>query len=467
MTADPKDADTRRSGVAAKLALTQKRAHRLAFSDQLTGLSNRRCFDDMLARLRSAGHAPMALLLLDIDELAAVNDTFGHEAADELIRGVARCLQTEIGNHDVYRIGGDEFAVIDTVRGSHVDLAALADRLLAAILTATVDGRLPKVTLSIGGALAENGDLEVGSLRRNATLALRRAKETHRGGYVAFDEGMRTVVATRAEVLGTVSTALSEGRMSTHYQPLVMLDGRKVIGLEALSRLTDLTGTVVPAGRFQAAFSDPAIAMRLTDEMLRQVASDIRKWLDDGVAFQHVGINLSAVDFERHDLEQRISDAFGRAGVPLRHVVLEVTEAVFMNGMTSGIVASVERLKRQGILVALDDFGTGFASLTHLLTFPADVIKIDKSFIDGITTDLASEVIVEALIMIAARLDLRIVAEGIETEAQASKLQRMGCKLGQGYLFGRPASAEITGWILKSRAQPAQDDGASIPLPSN
>jgi EAL domain-containing protein (putative c-di-GMP-specific phosphodiesterase class I) len=207
--------------------------------------------------------------------------------------------------------------------------------------------------------------------------------------------------------------------------------------------------------------------MRLTDEMRRQVASDIRKWLDDGVAFQHVGINLSAVDFERQDLEQRISDAFSRAGVPLRHVVLEVTEAVFMDGMTSGIVASVERLKQQGMLVALDDFGTGFASLTHLLTFPVDVIKIDKSFIDGIDSDLASEVIVEALIMIAARLDLRIVAEGIETEAQASKLQRMGCKLGQGYLFGRAASAEETGSILKSRAQPAQDGGAGIPFPSN
>lgn len=454
MIADPMEIETGGSDQAAEVASTQRRAHRLTFYDQLTGLPNRRCFEDVMARLRHSRHLSMALLLLDIDDLATVNDISGHEIADDLIRAVGSCLQQELGSRDVFRIGGDEFAIVETDCASGAELASLAERLLSALLSATGDRRLPKVSVSVGGALTADGDLDV-NLSRNAGLALRRAKESNRGGYVAFDEGMRAAVATRAEVLGTVSAALADGRMSTYYQPLVMLEGREVIGLEALSRMRDTAGNVVPAGLFQAAFSDPVIATRLTDEMLRQVASDIRNWLDEGVAFQHVGINLSAVDFERQDLEQRISEAFRQADVPLEHVVLEVTEAVFIDGMTGGVVASLGRLKRQGMLVALDDFGTGFASLTHLLTFPADIIKIDKSFIDGITSDLASKVIVEALIMIAARLDLRIVAEGIETEAQAQELHRMGCKLGQGYLFGKPASADETETILKTRAQPA------------
>ena len=198
---------------------------------------------------------------------------------------------------------------------------------------------------------------------------------------------------------------------------------------------------------------EPRVARRLTEVMLGQVAADVRLWLDGGIPFQHVGVNVTGGDFQDDSLADHITEAFGKAGVPLQHVVLEVTETVFVGGNDNRVASSVERLRSRGLRVALDDFGTGFASLTHLLTFPVDIIKIDKCFVDSLVGDSASGVIVAALIDIARKLGMPIVAEGIETVAQAESLRTLGCTLGQGFLFYRAASFEETTSRLFANAQ--------------
>jgi EAL domain-containing protein (putative c-di-GMP-specific phosphodiesterase class I) len=232
------------------------------------------------------------------------------------------------------------------------------------------------------------------------------------------------------------------------------MDTGEIIGLEALARMRMPDGRVVSAGEFQPALADPRIAYRLTDLMLASVARDIRTWLDAGLPMQHVGINVTTGDFQRGDLQGRIVDAFARAGVPLKHIILEVNEAVYMGGEDRQVAKSIEALRRMGVVVALDDFGTGFASLTHLLSFPVDVIKIDKSFVDRLVVDTSSAVIVSSIIEIAAKLGMKVVAEGVETAEQAEVLVGLGCRLGQGYLYSRPHPAADVTTLLHSFAQP-------------
>jgi EAL domain-containing protein (putative c-di-GMP-specific phosphodiesterase class I) len=197
--------------------------------------------------------------------------------------------------------------------------------------------------------------------------------------------------------------------------------------------------------------------------MLAQVARDIRTWLDNAIPFRHVSINLSMADFQRGDLDSRLGEAFARHAVSLEHIVLEVTESVFMDGPGKEVARAIERLRGKGMLVALDDFGTGFASLTHLLSFPVDIIKIDKCFIDKILTDRPSRAIVEALIDIARKLGMNTVAEGVEDAAQAECLREMGCVLGQGYHFARPADAKTTRQLLSLFAKAPNGVGKGTP----
>ena len=214
------------------------------------------------------------------------------------------------------------------------------------------------------------------------------------------------------------------------------------------------------AAEFHCALSDPRIAYALTSQMLVQVAADIRHWLALGLPLQHVGFNITTADLQKGDLERRVAAAFSDGEEALRHLILEVNEAVFVND--DMVADEIKSLRGKGILVALDDFGTGFASLTHLLDFPVDIMKIDKSFIDRIVDDPSSAVIVQALLDISRKLGMRIVAEGVETKEQAERLMEMGCTMGQGYYFARPASAAITAELLTRFAHRPSDKTRSI-----
>lgn len=429
------------------------RNFRLAYFDVLTGLPNRGRYVQLLAESIAAG-LPFGLILLDIDHLKSVNDTIGHAAGDRLIATVGARLAAVHPSLVPCRLGGDEFVILARGCDSHDMLEHWAG-LLSDAATGIVEmaGQSFEAHVTMGGALFGVDGTDGDTLSQNADFALYHAKEARRGGYMAFEADLRTEMTHRIALVRQLDQALSENRVEPYYQPIVNLDTNEIVGLEALARLRIGEDRVVSAGEFHAALADPRIAYELTGKMLEQVARDMRAWLDAGIGFQHVGVNVTTGDFLRGDLAERIIDIFGRAEVPLSHIVLEVNEAVFMGGSDMLVPRAVEALRSRGILVALDDFGTGFASLTHLLTFPVDIIKIDRSFITKLGRDGPSETVVSGLVDIVKKLGMRIVAEGVEREEQAEALHRFGCRMGQGYLYSRPVSAERCTTLLDAYGQ--------------
>jgi len=317
--------------------------------------------------------------------------------------------------------------------------------------------------VTMGGAVFPADGQDADRLCQNADFALYHAKQSQRGRYMGFRPDLRTEMIQRIDLVRQIDQAMLEGRIEAHYQPLVLLETTEVVGVEALARLRLPDGRIASAQEFHSALSDPRIAYELTGRMLEQVARNVRQWLDADIEFQHVGINVTTGDFQRGDLAERMMAIFERENVPLRHVVLEVNEAVFMGGSDNQVPRAVEALRDQGILVALDDFGTSYASLTHLLSFPVDIIKIDRSFVSRIATDVPSRIVVSALIDIAVKLGMRVIAEGVETAEQAEILRDLGCLLGQGYLFSRPVTPADATDLLTRFGQRTRS--ASLPLP--
>ena len=427
---------------------------RRASVDALTELPNRGSFNTALSALDCDRPGAWALLLVDLDNLKIVNDTFGHRAGDALLQAVGRRLVEIAAPHAAFRLGGDEFAVLVIGAARAEDVAR---RVLQAMAEpVSCDDRMMVPSATIGAAVVSAGDVEAEAVRRNADFALYHAKETDRGGFVQYSALLATSMTRRDDAIRAVATALASGRIDAFYQPVVNLDTRAIVGVEALCRIIAENGEIMPAVAFQEATSDARIASQLTRRMLTIVASDVRKWLDLGVPFQHVGINVSSADFHGGQLCSELAAAFESESVPLSHVILEVTESVYMNQRDHVVPRAINAMRAKGLRIALDDFGTGFASLTHLLTVPVDVVKIDKSFIHRLAPDDASTAIVEGLIGIARKLGMRIVAEGLETEDQLAQLRQFGCTLGQGYLFSKAVHRDVaTDMLLRLAQKPA------------
>jgi len=431
------------------------RNHRLAYFDTLTSLPNRARFNEAIAQATRRPSSRFGLMLIDIDHLKAVNDTMGHPVGDRLIEAVGARLAGVAPEGTAFRIGGDEFAVLVPGCDKAGQLRGIASAILAAMqIPIDCEGTTIVPSVTIGGAIAGADGADSVTLRQNADFALYHAKETRRGGYVRFKGGLRTSMTRRIQTIRSVGDALSAGHLVPYYQPIVRLESGEIRGMEALARLRLDDGRVVAAGEFQDALLDPKLAYRISNQMLAAIAADMAQWRREGLAIPFVGLNVTSADFQKGDLVQRIVRAFERAQVPLEHLVVEITEQVIMGGRRDGVARTMAGLRERGILVALDDFGTGFASLTHLLDFPVDTIKIDRSFVAGIEGGTRNGAIIEALISIASRLGMRIVAEGIETEGQARRLSAMGCRLGQGYHYSRPMPAEAAAAFARSFARP-------------
>ncbi|EJC84253.1 diguanylate cyclase (GGDEF) domain-containing protein [Rhizobium leguminosarum bv. trifolii WSM2297] len=425
---------------------------RLIYRDALTGLSNRARFDQLLTKDLSTSGRAWGILLADVDNLKLVNDTFGHAAGDALIKVVADRISAVAGAESAFRLGGDEFAII--VSGEKgIDLNAKAMKILEALSPpCSCDGHVIFPAATIGGALAEENQTP-DEIRRNADVALYHAKERSRGQFVEFSPGLGTALIRRSRAVRDVGVALAEDRIDPHYQPIVRLDTHEVVGFEALCRMTTASGELIAAAHFREATKDAHVAAELTQRMFTRVASDIRQWLDSGLPVQHVGINLSAADFRGGNLRDRLCQIFGCADVPLKHIILEVTESVYLGQRDDVVAKEIKALRSEGVRVALDDFGTGYASLTNLLTTPVDVIKIDKSFVDRMVPGDAGLFIVDGLMGIARNLGIRVVAVGIETESQVHQVSKLGCILGQGYLFSKALDRTLAAQVLEQRGQ--------------
>lgn len=426
---------------------------RRASVDALTGMRNRAAFDAALATLSCDQPGAWALLVIDLDNLKMVNDIFGHQAGDNLICIAAARIAAIASPDKAFRLGGDEFAVIVRQPEALRDLDGFAARLFEALeAPAESDGHSIVPAATIGGAVIMPGDAGAETVYQNADFALYHAKETGRGGFVRYWPGIGTRMTHRRDAIRDVSAALAEGRIEAHYQPAVRLDTQEIVGVEALCRLRTSDGALLPAESFHEATSDARVADELTSRMLSIVAGDVRYWLDAGIPLRHVSVNVAPADFYTGDLLQKLEQSFGRVGAPLDCLIVEVSEDVSAGARDKVVGREIERLRSKGLRVALDDFGTGHASLTHLLSVPVDAIKIDRSFIARLWPEDPSMAIVQGLIDIARQLNIQVLAEGIETEVQASQLWTMGCLIGQGFAFSRAVDRDAMTGLLRKHA---------------
>jgi diguanylate cyclase (GGDEF)-like protein/PAS domain S-box-containing protein len=417
-----------------------------ATHDPLTHLPNRRMFDERLAaaieeaevRGRSVG-----LLMIDVDHFKQVNDTLGHDAGDAILRTLGDRLCAAIRSGDtVARLGGDEFAVILRDLDDGADLERLVEAVIPRLREPfAFTGNTLDCRASIGGSIFPQDGGSAEDLLKSADLALQAAKSDIRGRMQLFDPGMRSELEGRVRMLARARSALDEYRLIPFYQPKVDLRTGAVVGYEALARLIDHAGNRHLPSTIAAAFDDVDLSIAITNRMLSQVVSDIRRWLSQGIDPGHVAINASSGDFRDGSFADRLLERLATAQVETRLIQLEVTETVFLGGQVRRVEEMLTTLNQEGVLIALDDFGTGFASLSHLKQFPVDTIKIDRSFIQNLAADPDDRAIVSAIAGLGTSLSMDVVAEGIENEAQLEFVRAAGCGIGQGYLFGRAVPA--------------------------
>jgi diguanylate cyclase (GGDEF)-like protein/PAS domain S-box-containing protein len=435
--------------------LAENQAKWSASHDPLTHLPNRRALHQRLDELVSAGGAranAFALLLLDVDEFKRTNDTLGHDAGDALLCAFAERLKRAARPDDlVARLGGDEFAILLTGVGHEDELKIVADKMFEALREPCLhEGKLLECHASVGAAFYPSHGRSAGDLLKHSDLALYAAKASGRGALKLFQPGMRADMQRRHSMMAVAREALCGGLIVPHYQPKVELGSGRIAGFEALLRWRHPRHGIQAPDTIKAAFEDLTLAAEISDRMIELVIRDVREWLDVGLEFEHVAINAAAAEFRRGDFAERLLDRLEKASVPSRCIQLEVTETVFLGRGAEYVERALRTLSGHGVSIALDDFGTGFASLSHLKQFPVHIIKIDRSFIRDLQLGTGDGAIVDAVINLGKSLQIDVVAEGIETAAQHETLLAMGCKYGQGYLYGKAEPAGIARTIVGS-----------------
>jgi diguanylate cyclase (GGDEF)-like protein len=419
-----------------------------ALHDALTGLPNRALFKDRvehaLARVGRQGR-PIAVLFLDLDRFKSVNDRSGHAVGDQLLRRVGSRLLTCARESDtVARLGGDEFAILLEDVHDTRDAVYSARRILEA-LEAPFKLRDKQVAIgaSIGIGLGTPGHQGYETLIRNADVAMYAAKRAGRGRYALFEAGMHDALVQRLKLEEDLRIAVEREEFLVQYQPIVALDQGRLVGVEALIRWRHPERGIVSPSEFITAAEDTGLIVPMGRWMLMEACRQARLWQDEHPDRPplRVSVNLSPMQLQHQQIVQDVADALEQSALNPRDLQLEVTESVLMEE-TDANIATLERLKTLGVSLAIDDFGTGYSSLSYLRRFPIDVVKIDKTFIDGITDGPEASALARAIINLGQTLHLRTVAEGIEQAAQYAELRELGCDLGQGYHFARPLPAE-------------------------
>lgn len=425
----------------------QEEALWAAMHDPLTRLPNRslleKKLDDAIKRARETGGC-FTLLLLDIDHFKLINDALGHAAGDKLLRAFAERLgETVDPKNLVARLAGDEFAVLVYDVDNEPDLTRVIERILSAVAQPVeYEGRLFDTGASIGASRYPNEGTTRATLLKNADLALYSAKKAGRGTWALFASSMRAEVKQRSSMLMLAKEALKQRRILPHYQPKIEMASGNLAGMEALLRWRHPRKGIQTCETIAAAFEDFNVAQQITAAMLDAVIADIRRWQELGFEFQHVAINAAAGDFRRTDFAEQILERLSRASIPTCCLQVEVTETVFLGRGAECVEAALKTLSTSGVKIALDDFGTGYASLSHLKQFPIHILKIDQSFVRCLEDASEDAAIIGAVVDLGRSLGMSVVAEGVETAAQHHALRQLGCRYGQGFLYGKARPAQ-------------------------
>ncbi len=429
---------------------------RQAFHDGLTGLANRALFRDRLdqALARSVrSQELMSVLLVDLDGFKQVNDTLGHDSGDQLLQAVARRFDEVVRPADTLaRLGGDEFALLLDGAGE-AQAESVARRLIESVSKPLeLDGRELSVNASVGVVVHLGGHGESDELIRHADIAMYAAKDAGGGAHRIFRASMAQEYGDMLELEHELRDAIERGELTLHYQPEIDLNSRRVVGVEALVRWESPRRGLVSPGEFIPVAEATGLIMPLGEIVLRDACRQTAQWRRDGLAGDSfvTWVNLSGRQLSAGGVSDIVRHALDEAGLPPSFLGLEVTETAIVPEGAAGdrARAELQELHDQGVRIAIDDFGTGFSSLGQLRRFPIDVIKVDRSFVQGIEHDARDAAITANLVTLAHALGLLAIAEGIESGGQLASVRELGCDLAQGFLFARPVPADELGKVL-------------------
>jgi diguanylate cyclase (GGDEF)-like protein/PAS domain S-box-containing protein len=434
-----------------------------AFHDTLTGLANRALFRDRVEHAltrRPKTDQQLAVLFLDLDDFKLINDTLGHAAGDQLLVAVAERLTGCLRPADTAaRLGGDEFAILLEDTEGPTDAAAVAKRILQALQAPfQLDGNEIAIQASIGVALNQGDTRDAEDLLRDADVAMYAAKAAGKGSYELFQPHLHAAVLARIQHKADLQAAIDAQQFSLRYQPIVDLQTGQMIGAEALVRWEHPERGLVSPIEFIPLAEETGLIVPLGQWVLQEACRQARHWQDA----QHtsrplrLSVNLSARQFERPDLVTDIAHMLQEHRLDPATLVFEITETMLMQD-TDATDARLRNLKALGVQLAIDDFGTGYSSLGYLTRFPIDILKVDKSFVNGIGGNPEDAAVAHAILKLAQTLGLQTVAEGIERPDQWDILRALGCHYGQGYLFAKPLPANAI--LDRLRTQPTNTSG--------
>lgn len=426
-----------------ELAAARERAVMLAECDQLTGLANRMCFgqvlDATIARCRTAG-MPFALLLIDLDGFKDINDSFGHEAGDVVLKHAAERLSAASGRSAfIARLGGDEFAALVVDYGSADDLHLVAGRMVDASgqPVAYRDHRL-ETSCSIGIAIYPDDAADAADLQRHADLALYRSKSSGLARHTFFDVAMKTEVDERYSLGADLKHAVHTEAVEPWFQPIVDAGTSRTIGVEALARWHHPVRGFLTPDVFIKVAEQRGLIDDLFARVLRAACQSAKPWVASGT-ITYLSINVSPSQFRSGSLPDLIFEVISEIGYPATALTIEITEELLLIDLDRARI-QLDRLAGGGIKVSLDDFGIGYSNIAYLRRLPIDTIKLDRMLTTDVCDDDKARSVVGAIVEIARALSLDLVAEGVESQAQALWLSKLGCRYLQGYLFGKPMS---------------------------
>jgi diguanylate cyclase (GGDEF)-like protein len=379
--------------------------------------------------------------VIGLDGFQHINQMLGHACGDQVLQAVSDRLTTQTGRDGVVaRLSGDEFAIAVSRAGSATSAAEFSEALARAFDSPLAAGaREHRVKISIGLAVYPEGGRTADELLSNGHLALSRAKATRRGGHVRFENSIRDELEARLNLEAEIARAVERQEFELFYQPQVHLVDGSLMGAEALIRWRHPERGLISPGLFMPVVNSSAISERIAGWVLQSACEQARKWELAGRGVR-VGINLSPSQLRSGDLARSVSDVLDKTGLTPSLLELEVTEDIILQD-EERVLELFERIQKLGVRLVFDDFGTGYASLSYLKKFPLDGLKIDRSFVMDLLSDLDDTAIVSSTIGLSRQLGLSVIAEGIESRAIADVLLRMGCEEGQGYFFGRPMPA--------------------------
>ncbi|HEY4948978.1 MAG TPA: EAL domain-containing protein [Candidatus Acidoferrales bacterium] len=439
--------------VSAARAMSQRMTH-AAQHDVVTDLPNRLLLNDRISQsifLARRQRRSVAVIFLDLDHFKYVNDSLGHAAGDRLLQSVSSRLVSSLRSSDtVSRQGGDEFIVLLSEISHPADAAKSAVKILQALSAPHfIKNQDLHINASIGISIFPDDGQDADTLIQNADMAMYCAKESGRNNYQFFKSEMNQRSVKRQSLEGSLRGALEREEFLLHYQPKVNLETGEITGVEALIRWAQPGQEIMLPGQFVPIAEDCGLIVDIGHWVLREACRQARAWQDLGLPPLPVSVNVSALEFRDKDFVEGVRKVLAETHLAARYLELELTEGVLMEDAES-TVSTLQELKAMGVHLAVDDFGTGYSSLSYLRQFPIDVLKIDQSFVQELSSDPDGSAIVTAIIDMGRSLRHMVIAEGIETVEQKENLQARRCAEGQGYLFSRPVAAKQFAQLLRT-----------------